>query len=163
MSMSCSGMSSTVSCSASSLSCVPFLVSWKEQKRLCLIVPLIKKVVWVFLLHPLCKFAYLQFESFQLLFPESVEEFFPAQKLLLHSKLSKRICTERTVALHHTQSASSSTGNTGEALAPRKEEHCHLVEGHIAPPRSLGFLKDGCCCGWRKYRFRIHLVQVGAL
>lgn len=100
------------------------------------------------------KFAHLQFKSFQLIFPESVEEFFPAQNLLFHSKLSECICTQVAVALHHAQSASSSTGHAGEALAPREEEHRHLVEGHIAPPRPLGLLKDGCCCKWKTCRFR---------
>lgn len=68
------------------------------------------------------------------------------------------------MALHHAQSASSSAGNTGEALAPREEEHRHLVKRHIAPPRSFGFLKDGRCYGWKKKkkrgRIRIHDAQV---
>lgn len=43
--MSCSGMSSTVSRSASSFSWVPFLVSWREQKGACLIVTLYDNIL----------------------------------------------------------------------------------------------------------------------
>lgn len=90
---------------------------------------------------------HLHLERLQFLFPEPVEEFFPAQESLLHSELCKRVGAEGAVARRHAQSASSPTGNTGEALAPREEEHRHLVEGHIAAASSLGLLKDGRCCG----------------
>lgn len=109
------------------------ILSQLERKRQCVIVAYDLCMSILNIISILCKFAYLQFESLQFLFPKSVEEFFPAQEPLLHSKLSKSVCAERAVALHHTESASSSTGNTSEALAPRKEEHRHLVKGNIAP------------------------------
>lgn len=97
------------------------------------------KFGWLFHTHS-GKSAHLQFESLQLLLPESVEEFFPAQEPLLHGKLGERVRAEDAVAMHHAQSASSPTGNTGESLAPWEEEHRHLVKCHVASPRSLGFL-----------------------
>lgn len=58
------------------------------------------------------------------------------------------------MALLHAEGASASTGDTGESLATREEEDGHLVKGHIAPPRLLRFLWDGCCYGGKKMHFK---------
>lgn len=61
------------------------------------------------------------------------------------------------MALHHAKTAASSTGNTGEALAPWEEEHSHLVECDVAPTCSFGFLQNGCCYGRTKRRRLEHI------
>lgn len=116
-----------------------------------------------FSIKDLKMFSFLQthfkLEGFQFLLSHPIHELLAPQVALFNGKLCQRVAALGTVPLHHAQGAAATAGHAGEALAPREEEHLHLVELHIAPPRPFRLLKDGRY--WRKerktcYGFVIH-------
>lgn len=67
----------------------------------------------------------------------------PMVHLLLLSELTERVAANRVMALGHAQRAPALAGHAGEALAPGKVVHGHLVKAYILPPQLLLPLEDG--------------------